>query len=109
MQKQFDRNEFQTVFATELYGYFQDRSDLTPEQEIEADKTYWVGEHGLNIPIAIHEPLKSEDGRRPENPNDNNYFVSAIPQIVLIDKQGVIRRIFVGWDPMNDTRVPELV
>jgi hypothetical protein len=110
MLKQFDEKDFQTVFSTELYGSFQGRDNLTTEEELAADKNYWVGEHGLNIPIAIHQPdttIKDRIARK--NPNDKNYFVSAIPQIVLIDKNGIIRRIFVGWDPVNDSRVPELV
>jgi hypothetical protein len=110
MLKQFEGQEVQAVFSTELYGSFQGRQDLSVEEELAADKGYWVDEHGLNVPIAIHEPDTTvKDRAARKNPNDKNYCVSAIPQVVLIDKNGIIRRIFVGWDPVNDTRVPEIV
>jgi hypothetical protein len=38
-----------------------------------------------------------------ESPNELNYHVAGIPEYVLIDRAGIVRRIiFAGWDPANE-------
>jgi thiol-disulfide isomerase/thioredoxin len=102
----------QVIFATELYGFLGNQRALTPEQEIAADKKYFVQEHGLPFKIAI------EPQRRPQAPgaaapasatNSDHYKVQGIPQIVVTDKQGKIRLIVIGWDPAAEARLNKLV
>lgn len=40
---------------------------------------------------------------------DTGYRVGGIPQIMLIDKHGVIRQIVTGWDQGNTERFAKLI
>jgi hypothetical protein len=44
-----------------------------------------------------------------DNPNDKAYEVGGIPQIHLIDKNGRIRLIMVGYDEANETYLAGLI
>lgn len=105
---------FRVVLSTELYGYFGSERGLTAEQEIERDKEYWAHE-GLAVPIAIEDmrkpPVRNADGTFTyfDNPNDKAYEVGGIPQIHLIDRQGRIRLIMVGYDDANEQALGSLI
>lgn len=43
------------------------------------------------------------------NPNDTAYRVSGIPQIQLVDRQGRIRLIMVGYDDANEEKLGGLI
>ena len=43
------------------------------------------------------------------NPNDVAYKVNGIPQIQLIDKQGRIRLIMVGYDDANEPALAKFI
>lgn len=101
---------FRVVLATELYGYFGTERPLTAEAEYERDRDYWA-EEGLNVPIAVGDQrppaLRNADGTYTysKDPNMAAYEVGGIPQIQLIDKQGRIRLIMVGYDDANEAFV----
>jgi thiol-disulfide isomerase/thioredoxin len=100
----------QVVFATELYGFFGQPRLLPAEQELEADRKYFVEEHRLPFRIAIENqrtPVPGESAA--PNPNEDHYKVGGIPQIVVIDKQGKIRLIIIGSDPASEARLNKLV
>jgi thiol-disulfide isomerase/thioredoxin len=103
---------FRVVLATELYGYFGDDRNLTPEAEFARDREYFAHE-GLQVPIAVEERLapRVENGRQVFVPaaNDAAYKVGGIPQIHLIDRKGVIRLIMVGYDDANEPRLAALI
>ena len=101
----------QVIFATELYGFLGQQRPLTPEQEIAGDRKYFVDEHGLPFKIAIeNQRIAAAAGAAPGPPmNEDRYKVGAIPQIVVIDRQGRIRLIVVGWDPAAEARLNKLV
>jgi len=93
------------VFVTRVFGMFGSRRGLTPAQEVDADREYFVGEHHLSHAIAI-------DTTTPwgtTSPNDARYHALAIPQIVVVDKRGIVRRILIGWDPVNEAPLRQLV
>ena len=94
---------FRVVFSTELYGYFGTERSLTAEAEFERDRDYFAHE-GLAVPIAVsdREPSKVD-------PNFAAYKVGGIPQIQLIDKQGRIRLIMVGYDDANEPKLAKLI
>ena len=52
------------------------------------------------MPIAISERV---------DPNDAAYKVGGIPQIHLIDRQGRIRLIMVGYDDVNEPRLATMI
>jgi thiol-disulfide isomerase/thioredoxin len=105
---------FRVVLATELYGYFGTERGLTPEAEFERDREYWTHE-GLTVPIAVSDqrglPVPGDGGvvASVENPNDAAYKVGGIPQIHIIDKNGVIRLIMVGYDDANEASLARLI
>jgi thiol-disulfide isomerase/thioredoxin len=102
---------FRVVLATELYGYFGAERNLTPDQEFERDRDYFKKE-GLDAPVAVADRLTEVvDGRTVyrRNPNDGAYLVGGIPQIHLIDRQGRIRLIMVGYDEANEARLAAIL
>lgn len=93
----------ESIMATSLYGYIGSRRNLTPEQEVAADREYFSVEHKLNSVVAINPSI---DFRQPEylTSNDARYAVGGIPEIVIVDRKGVIRATVVGWDKGNEAR-----
>ena len=104
---------FRVVFATELYGYFGTEQKLPPDVEIERDREYFVKNEGFNVPIAISARAEPEiiNGRPFHAPDKNlaAYKVGGIPQIHLLDKQGRIRLIMVGYDDANEPRLAKMI
>jgi len=99
--EKFSKEGLQVVFVTQLYGFFEQRRPLNAEEEIAADRDYYLRQHSLPFKIAI-----SPEG---DLPNDRHYVVGGIPQIVVIDRQGIIRRIMTSWDPANEARLGQLI
>jgi thiol-disulfide isomerase/thioredoxin len=106
---------FRVAMATQLYGYFGAERDLAAAVEIAKDKTYFA-EHELgDIPVAIggKVDIKIVNGKveylPAKDPNDVAYRVGGIPQIMLIDKQGKIRLIMVGYDDVNEPRLAKMI
>lgn len=112
MQQQFGARGFRVVMATQFYGYFEKRRNLSPADELAALKDYFP-QHGITFPIAVSDnlPMTTENGRtvRTVNVNDDNYKVSGIPQMQIIDKRGIVRMIVIGYDPANDARMADLI
>ncbi|MCA9589147.1 MAG: redoxin domain-containing protein [Myxococcales bacterium] len=55
--------------------------------------------HGMRYPVVID--TNAETSQR--------YGVSALPTMLLIDKRGVVREVFVGYDPGAHARLDALV
>jgi len=112
--QRFGPQGFRVVVATQMYGYFQAESKLTPDVEFERDRTYFA-EHGMNVPIAVADkpaaPVRKADGtfEYTREPNDTNYRVGGIPQIHLIDRKGVIRLVMVGYDDANEEKLAKMI
>ncbi|HEX5216075.1 MAG TPA: TlpA disulfide reductase family protein [Vicinamibacterales bacterium] len=107
LRERFGRDGFRVLLATQLYGYFEkeglpDRS-LPAEREVALDKTYFAS-HELPVPIVIGP--RTSDVR---DPNDLAYRVGGIPQIQIIDKQGRIRLIMVGYDDANEPKLAKFI
>lgn len=102
---------FRVVLATELYGYFGAERPLTADQEFDRDRDYFQKE-GMSVPIAVSErSTENVNGRSvyKPNPNDAAYKVGGIPQIQLIDRQGRIRLIMIGYDDANESRLAKII
>jgi len=100
----------QVIFATELYGFFGQPRALPAEQELEADRRYFVEEHRLPFKIAIESQRQPVPGQSAApNLNEDRYKVGGIPQIVVIDKAGTIRLIIIGSDPSSEARLDDVV
>ena len=114
LRAKYESRGFGVVLATQLYGYFGSERNLSAEAEFERDRTYFA-EHGLNVPIAVGDRVTAtvKDGvvvySPGPNPNDTAYKVSGIPQIQIIDKQGRIRLIMVGYDDANEPMLAKFI
>jgi thiol-disulfide isomerase/thioredoxin len=110
--EQFSKDGLEVMLATQLYGYFEDSQELKPEAEMEANRKYYIERHKIPFKISVQaRPERTKDGVgvSGEESNESKYFVGGIPQIVLLDKRGVVRQILIGWDPANESRVTQLI
>lgn len=101
--------DFTGVMVTQLYGYLGTQKNLTPEQEIEADRAYFGKEHAVPFPVAINPQIKPTGGAFVQPKPDTDYRVGGIPQIMIIDKKGIIRQIVTGWDQGNTERFSKYI
>ena len=112
LQQQYGARGFRVVMATQLYGYFENRRNLAPADELAAIRGYFP-KHGIIWPVAVSDNLPSvmENGKpsRKVNVNDANYKVAGIPQIHIIDRKGVIRLIMIGFDEANEPRLSAMI
>jgi len=110
LHKQFGRRGLDVVMSTQLYGYFAGRQNLKPEEEMAANREYYLRTHKLPFKIAVDEfsELPDRTTERRET-NSGKYFVGGIPQIVLLDKLGIVRMILVGWGPDNEMRATRMI
>ncbi|MGH7583301.1 MAG: redoxin domain-containing protein, partial [Gemmatimonadales bacterium] len=110
MAARFEAQGVQFVFATQFYGYFGQQRGLSPAAELAADREYFIAEHGIHFPVGIaDQPVQSPNAPYLPNPNDAAYHVGGIPQTVVIDRNGIVRRIVTGWDTGNAERLPVLL
>lgn len=112
LRAEFGSKGLNVVMVTRYWGYFSSpekglERPLSADVELERDKAYFA-EHKLDVPVAVGDlvSVKVVNGQvayEPgPDPNDTAYHVSGIPQIQIIDKKGVIRRIMVGYDNANE-------
>jgi thiol-disulfide isomerase/thioredoxin len=111
MNDRFAKQDAHFVFATQFYGYLGDRQNLDSTAEFAADRGYFVGDHGVHFPVAVADAPPPYKPGTPfvSNINDQHYQVGGIPQTVIIDRHGVIRRILTGWDTGNAERMSVLL
>jgi thiol-disulfide isomerase/thioredoxin len=87
------------VFAVNLDGVFEGQQ-MTPDQEVAANREYYVTHHGFTYPIAIQRSTNTPGFPDPTVPrNADAYMLRALPQFVVIDQTGTIRAVLMGWDP----------
>ena len=111
LQERFKNRGFQVVFYTRTYGYFEGERNLTPEAEIERDKSYYA-RYKFTHPIAIGTPSSTLVDGKPvyrKDPVEEAYGVGGIPQINVIDAQGNLRLIMIGYDDANEERLARFI
>lgn len=111
MADKLGRQGVQFAFATEFYGFLGAKKNLDAEAEFEGDQEYFIAEHGIHFPVAIADRPPTPKPGEPyvPEPNSGRYKVGGIPQTVIIDRNGIIRRILTGWDTGNAERLPVLL
>jgi thiol-disulfide isomerase/thioredoxin len=118
LRERFAAQGFRVVMVTRYWGYFSKdgllERPLAAEVELERDRAYFAGYH-LDVPVAIGDQVTLQRVGNdfqwdPEpDPNDTNYRVTGIPQIQIIDRAGVIRRILVGYDNANEPKLAAFI
>src|SRR5262249_3372091 len=79
------QSAFDMVFVAGLTGEFE-RRKVTSEEELSATNEYYTRRHGFPFPIGIEDtPTAFERVTAP-------YEAVGTPQIVVVDKKGIIRR-----------------
>lgn len=109
--QRFKDRGLQLAFYTRTYGYFESEAKLPREQEIERDKTYYA-HYGFSHPIAIGTPSSTiVDGKTmyQKDPVEEAFGVSGIPQINIIDAQGNLRLIMIGYDDANEEKIASFI
>jgi hypothetical protein len=86
------------VLASQLWGTFKgDTTQLTAEQELDADRKYFLGKHKLTMHIAIDTTMRIPGVRDPSTlewaPDriGKSFGVNAWPSFYLIDSKGIVR------------------
>ena len=114
LREKYGTQGFRVVLATQLYGHFKSERELDARAEIERDRAYFQ-EHHMDVPVAVGDKappaVRNADGTLTftRDANDENYKVGGIPQIHLIDKQGRIRLIMVGYDDANEEKLGSMI
>jgi thiol-disulfide isomerase/thioredoxin len=99
---------FQPMFVTDVYGTFEGRQ-VTLEEELTADRAYYAEHWGIPFKVAILVQPQGSAGPGAQAPTDEAYRVSGVPQIVLVDKRGIIRQVVIGWDRGNEQRLTRAI
>lgn len=107
MATRFAGQPVEQVLETYLYGYIGDKQNLTPEQEVAEDRVYYTHEHGLPFKIAINPQLARGDTVTQDA--ERRYMVGGIPEIVVVDRKGIIRATVIGWDAGNEQRLTAFI
>lgn len=77
------------VGVTSLQGYYEDQKDLKPDAEFALMRDRFVPQFKLPWPVVFEKNKAATTA----------YGVSTIPHLAIIDRQGKLRRIVVGYTP----------
>jgi thiol-disulfide isomerase/thioredoxin len=114
LRERFKNQNFRVAMVTRLWGYFLAERNIAADVEIAHDKDYFA-EHHLDVPVAIARLVTPSvvNGKvvysPGPDPNDTAYRVGGIPQIHVIDRQGKIRLIMVGYDNTNEEKLAKMI
>ncbi len=103
--ERFEGQNFEGVMVTQLYGYFGQQRPLTAVQEVAADSVFYTKEHALPFRVAISSRTPGQQ----QPADETDYRVAGYPQIILIDRAGIIREIVTGWDQGNTKRIGDMI
>jgi thiol-disulfide isomerase/thioredoxin len=109
--ERFKSRGLQLAFYTRTYGYFESERNLSREQEIERDKTYYA-HYNFTHPIAIGTSSSTIVDGKPvyaKDPVEEAFRVGGIPQINVIDAQGNLRLIMIGYDDANEEKLASFI
>lgn len=114
LRQRFESRGLHVVMVSRFYGYFQGERNLAPDVELARDRDYFA-EYKLDVPVAIADlvTVQMQNGKveylPAPDPNETAYKVTGIPQIQLVDRQGRIRLIMVGYDDANEDKLAGLI
>ena len=101
------------VAVTSTVGYFRGNGPLDPEKEVEMLRSYFLDDLGFTGDIAVTETqfTRFPDGRRDpeETPNEAAYRARFGASVIVVDGDGVIRRILTSWGKSSENRLEEAI
>jgi thiol-disulfide isomerase/thioredoxin len=100
--KRYGRRGLHEALAVDLDGAF-DGVKMKPAQEVEAQRHYFVDEHGVTFPIALQRNVRLarafHDVEPPaDSANSDMYQISELPTFIVLDRHGIIRGALTDWD-----------
>jgi thiol-disulfide isomerase/thioredoxin len=114
LRQRFQAQGLRTVMVTRFYGYYQAERNLPADAELARDREYFA-EYKLDVPIAVGDQIsvQVQNGQvvylPGPDPNDTAYKVTGIPQIQLVDRQGHLRLIMIGYDDANEEKLAGVI
>jgi thiol-disulfide isomerase/thioredoxin len=98
LNEEWKSKGLRTIFAVTLDGVFEGVA-MDEKQEVEANRKYFVEKNKFPYPIAIQG--KADE---PTTPGQflPTFNIGGYPQFFVIDKQGIVRGILMGWDPYGN-------
>jgi hypothetical protein len=92
-------------------GYFKDLGPLTPELEAQELRKYYQDDLQFPGTIAINNTVfeRIPDGRRvaQPTPNERAYRARSGAVVILVNPEGVIKRVWGVWDKSYEIRIEE--
>lgn len=89
----------EVIGVTSFYGNFGAKQGLKPEEEFRLMKEAFLPEHGLPWAVVFEKNHAASKA----------YGVSGIPQLVIIDRTGKIRKIEVGYTKDEFAKTREFI
>jgi thiol-disulfide isomerase/thioredoxin len=114
LRQRFESRGLRVVMVTRFYGYYQAERNLSADAELARDREYFA-EYKLDVPVAVGDQIsvQVQNGQvvylPGPDPNDTAYKVTGIPQIQLVDRQGRLRLIMVGYDDANEEKLAGVI
>ncbi len=114
LQERFG-DSIELTFVLRTNGYFRDQGPLTPTEEAKILREYYIDELKLPGVLVISSASSQElpDGRLVKGKSENVLKYSGggkgNPGTLILDRQGVIRRIFSGWPPWTERELEQAV
>jgi thiol-disulfide isomerase/thioredoxin len=114
LRQRFESRGLRVVMVTRFYGYYQAERNLSADAELARDRDYFA-EYKLDVPVAVGDQVsvQVQNGKvvylPGPDPNDTAYKVTGIPQIQLIDRQGRVRLIMIGYDDANEEKLANVI
>lgn len=102
LQARHESRGFQAIGVTRYFGRSDAEESLGREQELKSLQDYKV-KHKLTWPVAI--------GKMDDPTNDEAYGVTALPTVILIDRQGRVRHLKrgIGEYPKLEKQIERLL
>jgi thiol-disulfide isomerase/thioredoxin len=98
LQDRLGASGLQLVSLTGYYGYYGAQQGITKDVEFEKMKGF-VKDFKMTWPVLFDGTSK----------NNGNYGVSGIPQLVVIDRKGIVRQVEIGFTKERFAETVKLV
>jgi hypothetical protein len=114
LQNKYAKDGLQIALMTQLFGYTMDKDhkpnyEVSVEEELAYDKKYWLEEHQIPFKIGVDVTTSSIDTTTKHTKFARaKWFtdskVPGYPTFFLIDREGIVRRVWVGGGEKVDTK-----
>jgi hypothetical protein len=110
--------DFDIVLVTEIYGFLEGRIPASTDEEVAADRAYYERDIPFRVAIARRDSATPSPAFVAYEVGNEHailaklgapQFIVNIPQIVVIDRRGIIRAIVGGFEEGREARISELI